>query len=122
MDMPSATGAFGKLKSFFIKVIPVIGVVIGFFIAPFIMQPIATWMHGMIGDIEPAGQITASGHLTEYLWWIPAGLVVGGGLGIGGYFMKSLSEMAGNFLIGMGVGAFLFALYAPFAENIWKWF
>lgn len=119
MDLPSATGAFGKLKTLFTKIIPFIGAGIGFFVGPWIIGRLIGMIEAKFGKTGTKGTIES---LTEYMYAIPAGLIAGGGVGIMGYFARSLSPMLGNFVIGVATGLFLFALYYPWRNEVnWYW-
>lgn len=130
--IPSATGAFSKLKGIFIKIIPFIGIAIGFFSYPFVHRPISHFLDTIFvkmglnrprtGDVGIFSKVD----MGQYIVHIPTGLIMaliagGAGLLLKHFFGGGIIDIVGNFLIGVSVGFFISALYFPIAEDVWKW-
>ena len=123
MKVPSVSGAFSKLKSIFEKIIPFIGIIVGFFVGPWVIQPVAGWIADKlkVAGISDPDSRSIRGNLIQYAHFLPAGLIVGIPIGLGGTIIKSFGDifnLVGNFAIGFAVGLFLFCLYAPLSDDI----
>lgn len=128
MKIDSPSGMFGKLKGLFEKLIPFIGVAVGFFASYHICKPISSWFWSFFQDklgLRPGAEgAFVFRDFAELLAWIPAGLIVAIVSTVIAHFLGSggfLGYISG-FLKGFAVGIMIGCLYIPFSEDIgFKW-
>lgn len=126
-ELPSPTSAFSKLKGLFMKLIPLIGGVIGFFISGIITKPVSAGVDRLFSKFGFKRQAERGFFNTtdfqQLMIQIPAALIVAGIIAAAAMLLKGLIDnevvgIIGNFMLGLAVGILIGNLYGPFQEDV----
>lgn len=116
--LPSATETFGKLKKLITKIVPFITFSIGFIIGVPLLTPVAGFFNQITGGLAKGkGGLTQD--ILQFAQWLPAGLLLGGGLMLAAQLTRELlGDMVANAIIGFGAGLLAVSIYMPFHDKI----